>query len=341
MQEAIDRLRAAGLAAVSGAADLDALEATRVRLLGRKGELTLLLRGLKDLEDDVRARHGAALNELKNELRTAYLARAAALRRPGTPVPAVRDLTLPGIAPAVLGTMHPLLYVLEEICDIFFGMGFDRSDGPEVELDYYNFTALNFPPDHPSRDIQDTFFLGDEILLRTQTSPVQVRTMEQVQPPLAYVVPGRVYRNENPDASHSAEFYQIEGLRVDHDVSLVDLRLAVDAFVASFFEGSRPTRFRPHYFPFTEPSVEVDMQCVKCSGRGCGVCGQSGWLEIMGAGMVHPNVFRAAGYPDDAYTGYAFGLGIDRLAMLKYNIPDIRLLYENDLRFLQQFRGVL
>lgn len=340
MQDDIARLRAEGLAAIAGAADHGLLDKVRVRLLGRKGELTTLLRGLKDVGGDARASLGAALNELKQELSEAVAAREAALNMRSS-VRVVRDLTLPGSPPAYLGTLHPLLCVLEEVCDIFYGMGYDRNEGPEVELDYYNFTALNFPFDHPARDIQDTFFLGEEILLRTQTSPVQVRTMEQVRPPLAYVFPGRVYRNENADASHSSEFYQVEGLRVNTDVSLVDLRLTVETFVASFFEGARPTRFRPHYFPFTEPSVEVDMQCVKCSGRGCSVCGQSGWLEIMGAGMVHPNVFKAAGYPEDAYTGFAFGMGIDRLAMLKYSIPDIRLFYENDLRFLQQFRGVL
>ncbi len=340
MLESIARLRRAGLASIEQADTAEALAAVRVRLLGRKGELTALLRALKDAPADVRPGFGAALNELKEQLSQAIAAREAACQVGGEAAP-VRDLTLPGRPPAVLGTAHPLLCVLEEICDIFYGLGYDRGEGPEVELDYYNFTALNFPADHPARDSQDTFFLGEEILLRTQTSPVQVRTMERVQPPLAYVFPGRVYRNENADASHSAEFYQIEGLRVDRDISLVDLRQTVEAFVASFFDGARQTRFRPHYFPFTEPSVEVDMQCVKCAGRGCSVCGQSGWLEIMGAGMVHPNVFRAAGYPDDAYTGFAFGMGIDRLAMLKYGIGDIRLFYENDLRFLQQFRGVL
>jgi phenylalanyl-tRNA synthetase alpha chain len=340
MLEAIEQMRANGLARIAQSATTEELEAVRVELLGRKGEVTALLRGLKAASAEDRPRLGAALNDLKLELNAALAARQAALAAP-PPRPAARDLTLPGRPPAALGTAHPLLSVLEEICDIFYGLGYDRGEGPEVELEYYNFTALNFPADHPARDSQDTFFLGDEILLRTQTSPVQVRTMERIQPPLASVFPGRVYRNENADASHSAEFYQIEGLRVDRDISLVDLRLTVDAFVAAFFGGARRTRFRPHYFPFTEPSVEVDMQCVKCEGDGCSVCGQSGWLEIMGAGMVHPHVFRAVGYPDDAYTGFAFGMGIDRLAMLKYNIPDIRLLYENDLRLLQQFRGVL
>ncbi len=340
MQEAIDRLRQQGLERIAAASDAEALEAARVALLGRKGEVTGLLRGLKDASEQERPQLGATLNRLKQELGEALAARERALAS-AAEAPADLDLTLPGRPPAPLGTTHPLLTVVEEICDIFYGMGYDRDEGPEVELDYYNFTALNFPADHPARDIQDTFFLGDDILLRTQTSPVQVRVMEREQPPLAYVFPGRVYRNENADASHSSEFYQIEGLRVDRDISLVDLRETVAAFVASFFGGERPMRFRPHFFPFTEPSVEVDMQCVGCSGAGCGICGQTGWLEIMGAGMVHPNVFAAAGYDPDAYTGFAFGMGIDRIAMLKYGIDDIRLLYENDLRFLNQFRGVL
>ncbi len=340
MQEAIDRLGSEGLSRIAQADTPDALESVRVGLLGRKGELTGLLRGLKDVPADERPAVGAALNRVKESLAAAIDERARELAG-AVAVTADFDLTLPGRAPVSLGTTHPLLSVLEEICDIFYGMGYDRGDGPEVELDYYNFTALNFPDDHPARDIQDTFFISEDVLLRTQTSPVQVRTMEQVQPPLAYIFPGRVYRNENADASHSSEFYQIEGLRVDKDVSLVDLRETVTAFVTTFFGGEREMRFRPHFFPFTEPSVEVDMQCVGCGGKGCNICGQTGWLEIMGAGMVHPNVFKAAGYPDDAYTGFAFGMGIDRIAMLRYGIDDIRLLYENDLRFLNQFRGVL
>lgn len=340
MLDSIDALRANGLARIEQASTAVELEAARIELLGRKGEVTALLRGLKDVAAEDRPAVGAALNQLKHSLGEALEKRDGDLRGTASADPGL-DLTLPGRVPVSLGTAHPLVVVLEEICDIFYGMGYDRGDGPEVELDYYNFTALNFPPDHPARDIQDTFFLSDEMLLRTQTSPVQMRTMEQVKPPLAYVFPGRVYRNENADASHSSEFFQIEGLCVDCDISLVDLRQTVEAFVASFFGPGYKTRFRPHFFPFTEPSVEVDMQCVKCGGRGCGVCGQTGWLEIMGAGMVHPNVFEAAGYPADTYTGFAFGMGIDRIAMLKYGIDDIRLLYENDLRFLNQFRGVL
>ncbi len=340
MKETIDRLRSEGSERIKAAGNPSDVETVRVALLGRKGEITSLLRGLKDVDEAERPAMGAELNRLKVDLTALLDARLVEI---GGGVSAEKmsvDLTLPGVPPAAVGTNHPLLTVMESICDIFYGMGFTRDDGPEVELDYYNFTALNFPDDHPARDIQDTFYIDPKICLRTQTSPVQVRTMEQTEPPLACIFPGRVYRNENADASHSSEFYQIEGLVVDTDISMADLKGTVDTFVRNFFGASEPTRFRPHYFPFTEPSVEVDMQCVSCRGSGCGVCGQTGWLEIMGAGMVHPNVFKAAGYPDDKYTGFAFGMGIDRIAMLKYGIDDIRLFYENDLRFLNQFRGV-
>jgi phenylalanyl-tRNA synthetase alpha chain len=341
MSDTLDRLKAEALVLVDQAADMRELEAARVRILGRKGQLTQQLRALKELPEAERRGFGAELNVLKEELAARLEARQLELAVVDEGGKAVVDLTLPGRPRTELGTLHPLQVVLEEICTVFYGLGFSRDEGPEVELDYYNFTALNFPDDHPARDIQDTFYINEKVCLRTQTSPVQVRTMERVKPPLAYVFPGRVYRNENSDASHSSEFYQLEGLCVDHDVSLADLREIVGLFVQGFFGEARETRFRPHYFPFTEPSVEVDMACVKCGGKGCGVCGQTGWLEIMGAGMVHPRVFAAAGYPTDAYTGYAFGMGVDRLAMLRYGIDDIRLLYENDLRFLDQFRGVL
>ncbi|MBU8870320.1 MAG: phenylalanine--tRNA ligase subunit alpha [Gemmatimonadales bacterium] len=342
MKETINRLRSQGAVLIE-AADTPALvEAARVSLLGRKGEITSLLRGLKDVDPQDRPALGADLNLLKTELAALLDERSSALAvGQGSSSGVELDLSLPGKPPVGTGTTHPLLSVMESVCDIFYGMGFTRSDGPEVELDYYNFTALNFPDDHPARDIQDTFYINDQVCLRTQTSPVQVRTMERTEPPLASIFPGRVYRNENADASHSSEFFQIEGLVVDKAISMADLKDTVDTFVRLFFGAAEPTRFRPHFFPFTEPSVEVDMQCVACRGAGCGICGQTGWLEIMGAGMVHPNVFKAVGYPDDAYTGFAFGMGIDRIAMLKYGIGDIRLLYENDLRFLNQFRGVL
>jgi phenylalanyl-tRNA synthetase alpha chain len=341
MKETIERLRTEGAERVRTAGSAAEIESVRVALLGRKGEVTGLLRGLKDVAEAERPAMGAALNRLKIELAALLDKREVELGGGAQVTGAAYDLSLPGAPPADVGTNHPLVSVLESICDIFYGMGFSRGDGPEVELDYYNFTALNFPDDHPARDIQDTFYINDKVCLRTQTSPVQVRFMERTEPPLACIFPGRVYRNETADASHSSEFYQIEGLVVDTAISMADLKNTVDTFVRNFFGAAEPTRFRPHYFPFTEPSVEVDMECVVCRGKGCGVCGHTGWLEIMGAGMVHPNVFEAAGYPADKYTGFAFGMGIDRIAMLKYGIGDIRLLYENDLRFLNQFRGVL
>ena len=340
MKETIEQLRSDGIERIKAADSQSAIENVRVALLGRKGEITSLLRGLKDVALEERPALGAELNRLKQDLGALLDRRQKEVAGGAGVAPvAAGDLTLPGVSPAA-GTIHPLTTVLESICDIFYGMGFSRDDGPEVELDYYNFTALNFPDDHPARDIQDTFYIDPKICLRTQTSPVQIRVMERNEPPLAYIFPGRVYRNENADASHSSEFYQIEGLVVGKAISMTDLKDTVDTFVRNLFGAQEITRFRPHYFPFTEPSVEVDMQCVACRGEGCGVCGQTGWLEIMGAGMVHPNVFKAAGYPDDVYTGFAFGMGIDRIAMLKYGISDIRLLYENDLRFLNQFRGV-
>ncbi len=339
--EWLTEMRENGLALIAGVDSIDSLEQARVELLGRKGKLTTQLRGLKDLPDDERPEAGAALNKLRQEYevlieerKTSFAAQKEASMADGC------DLTLPSITPVTPGNRHPLTSVINEICDIFYGMGFSREDGPDVELDYYNFTALNFPDDHPARDIQDTFYINEKVLLRTQTSPAQVRIMEQQTPPLAVIVPGRVYRNEALDASHVAEFFQIEGLYVGKDVSLADLKTTVLQFVTQFYGEDVITRFRPHFFPFTEPSVEVDMQCMACHGDGCNVCGKTGWLEIMGAGMVHPNVFKSAGYDPDEYTGFAFGLGIDRIAMLKHAIKDIRYLYENDLRFLSQFRSV-
>jgi len=334
MQEMLNRLRTDGLALIEGVSSLDEADKAKVALFGRKSAITTRLRGLKDLPDDQRPAAGAALNVLKTELealladrRTALLAEADAAADRGI------DLSLP------VGSRHPLSTIITEICDIFHGMGFTVAEGPDVELDWYNFTALNFPDDHPARDIQDTFYIDAKMLLRTQTSPVQVRTMERQTPPLAVIVPGRVYRNEAIDASHAAEFFQIEGLYVDENVSLADLKTTVTQFIHTLYGSDTAIRFRPHFFPFTEPSVEVDMRCFVCGGEGCTVCGRTGWIEIMGAGMVHPNVFAAAGYDREAYTGFAFGLGIDRIAMLRYGIDDIRLLYENDLRFLHQFRG--
>ncbi len=338
MEDLIARLRREGLARIAAADSSEAIADTRIALLGRKGALTGLLRGVKELPEAQRPAAGAALNALRAVLEQALAARAGAASGEAPPASPC-DLTLPGAPPAFLGSLHPLVSVVEEICDIFHGLGFTRAEGPDVELDYYNFTALNFPDDHPSRDAQDTFYIDDRVCLRTQTTPVQVRMLERHAPPLACVAPGRVYRNEAADASHASEFFQIDGFCVDKAISLADLRATVHRFVELFFGEGRRVRFRPHFFPFTEPSVEVDMSCASCGGAGCAVCGRTGWLEIMGAGMIHPNVFASAGLPPDAYTGYAFGMGIDRIVMLRHRLGDIRLLYENDLRFLSQFRG--
>ena len=328
MQQEIDRLVSEATERVGAAADLAALDALRVHYLGRKGEVTRLLRGLGQMSTEERPAAGQALNRAKEAIQTVVDARHETLTAEVDAAPFTGDLTLPGRG-AFRGSLHPVYEVIEEVCDIFHGLGFTRAEGPEVELDALNFTALNFPDDHPARDLQDTFYVNDEVLLRTQTSPVQIRTMRETEPPLAVVVPGRVYRQEQPDASHAAEFHQIEGLLVDHDVSLADLKSTVHHFVRTFFGGERTLRFRPHFFPFTEPSVEVDLWWE--SERG------GRWLEIMGAGMVHPNVFRNAGIDPERWTGFAFGMGVERMVLVRHGIDDIRLLLDNDIRLLRQF----
>jgi phenylalanyl-tRNA synthetase alpha chain len=333
----IEELERRASRAIGETQDLEALEAERIRYLGRKGELTRALRSIKKLPPEERPAVGEAINKTKQRLEALLEEREKALgssRVDEEPYPG--DYTLPGRR-GLDGGRHILSIVIEEIKHIFFGMGYTLAEGPDVELDYYNFEALNFPPDHPSRDLQDTFYVNRDILLRTQTSPVQVRYMEKHEPPIRIMVPGRVYRNESPDPSHAAEFLQMEGLYVDRNVSLADLRNDVTFAVRSFFGPEAEVRFRPHFFPFTEPSAEVDMSCFACRGEGCQICQKTGWIEIMGAGMVHPNVFKYAGYDPDAYTGFAFGMGIDRMAMLKYGIDDIRRFLNNDLRFLEQF----
>ena len=333
----IEELERRATQAIAETQELEALEAERIRYLGRKGELTMALRSIKALPPAERPAVGDAINKAKQRLEKRLREREEALGSGTTeeePYPG--DYTLPGRR-GLTGGRHILHTVIEHIKEIFYGMGYELAEGPDVELDYYNFEALNFPSDHPSRDLQDTFYVNRDILLRTQTSPVQVRYMEKHKPPIRIIVPGRVYRNESPDPSHAAEFLQMEGLYVDKNVSLADLRNDVTFAIRSFFGPEAEVRFRPHYFPFTEPSAEVDMSCFSCRGEGCQICQKTGWIEIMGAGMVHPNVFRYAGYDPDDYTGFAFGMGIDRMAMLKYGIDDIRRFLQNDLRFLGQF----
>jgi phenylalanyl-tRNA synthetase alpha chain len=324
---------------IEKANSVDELEAARIRYLGRKGRITSLLRNIKDTPAQERPIMGAAANRLKKLVEELLEETTRSLRGPQTAsrfYVRPRDATLPA-HDGVTGRRHILSQTLKELKEIFYGMGYSMASGPDVELDYYNFQALNFPPEHPSRDLQDTFYITDDILMRTHTSPVQIRYMEDNKPPLKIIAPGRVYRNETIDQSHAAEFHQIEGLYVDTDISLADLKADVEVFVHRLFGAKTKVRFRPSFFPFTEPSAEVDMSCFVCQGKGCGVCGRSGWIEIMGSGMVHPNVFRAVGYDPEVYSGFAFGLGVDRVAMLKYGIDDIRLFLANDFRFLNQF----
>ncbi|WP_435374074.1 phenylalanine--tRNA ligase subunit alpha [Desulfofundulus salinus] len=326
--------------ALARADSLEALEEIRIRYLGKKGELTRVLRGMNALPAEERPRIGQLANSirevLENELaeRTAEI--KARVKRARLAAESI-DVTLPG-TPFLLGKKHPLTTVQEEIEEIFLGLGFSIAEGPEVELDYYNFEALNLPKDHPARDMQDSFFIGPEVLLRTHTSPVQVRTMERTVPavPVKIIAPGKVYRRDD-DATHSPMFHQVEGLAVDRRITFGDLKGVLDVFAREMFGESTRTRFRPSYFPFTEPSAEVDISCVMCGGKGCRVCSHTGWLEILGCGMVHPRVLEMSGYNSAEVTGFAFGMGVERIAMLKYGIDDLRLFFDNDLRFLAQF----
>lgn len=336
-RENITKLEESALKEISETGDSKELENVRISYLGRKGKITLALRSIGKIPEDKRPEMGKLINEVKSRVNSAYKSKNSELLGDSSDkAPYPGDPTLPG-RKNWLGGLHVLHRVTKEIKEIFFGMGYSMTEGPDVELDYYNFEALNFPSDHPSRDAQDTFYINRDILMRTQTSPVQVRFMEKHKPPVRIISPGRVYRNETPDPSHSAEFFQMEGLYVDNNVSMVDLKNDITFFIKSYFGSEARVRFRPHFFPFTEPSAEVDMSCFACKGKGCSICGKTGWIEIMGAGMVHPNVFRFVGYEKDLYTGFAFGMGIDRIAMLKYGINDIRKFLENDLRFLENF----
>jgi len=335
--ERIDALRAEGERAFASAGNGADLEAARVRFLGRKSDLTLLLRGLKDVPPSERATVGARANEARVHLEGCLAAAESRLGAASAPRPG-RDVTLPGRRPHV-GHRHLIASVLEEIETIFHGLGFSIAEGPDVENDWHAFTALNIPEGHPARAATDTFYLSREACMRPQTSSVQVRVMEAQKPPVRIICPGRVYRNEAVDATHHFEFHQVEGLYVDRDVSLADLKGILDRFLKEFFGANTEIRFAPSYYPFVEPGASVDIRCFFCGGKGCNVCGplSGGWLEVLGSGMVHPNVFRAVGYDPEAWTGYAFGVGVERLIMLRHGIPDIRMLYQNDSRVLRQF----
>jgi phenylalanyl-tRNA synthetase alpha chain len=314
------------------------LQQVKARFLGRKGELTAIMKGMGDLPSEQRPLIGALANEVKERLEVLFNDRLAALRAGELQrrLAAERvDVTLPGRR-LRHGSKHPISQVTEEIVAIFAALGFGVAEGPEVERDFYNFEALNMPRDHPARDMQDTFYISDDVVLRTHTSPVQVRTMLNQPPPVRVVAPGTVYRRDS-DITHSPMFHQIEGFLVDRLVTFGDLKGILTAFIDAYFGKGTGVRFRPSFFPFTEPSAEVDIQCVICGGSGCRVCKQSGWLEILGSGMIDPEVFKAVGYDPEQFTGFAFGMGIERIAMLKYGVNDLRLFYENDLRFLRQF----
>ena len=339
MQEKLLAIKEAAFNEISAAENSGALEEIRVKYLGKKGELTTILRSMGALSKEERPVVGKLVNEAKNEVeqRLEEVSRNIKEKEKNAKLASeVIDISLPG-KKNVIGKRHPLDLTLESMKEIFISMGFTVEEGPEVELDHYNFEALNIPKDHPARSEQDTFYINDNIVLRTQTSPVQVRTMEKQEPPIKMISPGKVYRSDAVDATHSPIFYQMEGLVIDKGVTFADLKGTLELFAKKMFGDKVVTKFRPHHFPFTEPSAEMDATCFVCGGEGCRVCKGSGWIEILGCGMVHPEVLRKCGVDPEVYSGFAFGFGVDRMVMLKYGIDDIRLLYESDMRFLNQF----
>ncbi|MFQ5464329.1 MAG: phenylalanine--tRNA ligase subunit alpha [Thermodesulfobacteriota bacterium] len=338
MKERLEKLLSRALAELDSAGSLEAVEGIKARYLGRKGELASFFRELAGLPAEDRREAGAAINAAKESLAARIEGRIASFTESGRAerLAAERiDVTLPGRRPP-RGGLHPVTRVLDTIEEIFYGLGFDVAEGPEVELDYYNFEALNIPADHPARDMQDTFYVGPEVLLRTHTSPVQIRVMENRKPPIKIIAPGTVYRRDS-DITHTPMFHQVEGFMVDTSVRMSDLKGVLTHFLHSLFGEGTEIRFRPSFFPFVEPGAEMDIRCVICGGSGCRVCKGTGWLEILGAGMIHPNVLAAVNYDPGEVSGFAFGMGVERIAMLKYGIDDLRLFFENDLRFLAQF----
>jgi len=341
MKEKLEALRRQATEELSRVRTGGGLQELRVKFLGKKGELTAILRGMGELSAEERPVIGQIANSVRETIERMIEEKQRAIAREvleSRLAAETIDVTLPG-RPRGMGAIHPLSRIVQEIEDIFIGMGFTVAEGPEVETDYYNFEALNLPKDHPARDMQDTFYITDEILLRTQTSPVQIRTMEAMkgQGPVKVICPGKVYRRDNDDATHSFQFMQIEGLVIDKNISMSDLKGTLLQFAREMFGPKTEIRMRPSFFPFTEPSAEVDVTCMQCKGAGCRTCKQTGWLEILGAGMVHPRVLEYGGFDPDVYTGFAFGLGVDRIAITKYGVDDIRHFYTSDLRFLRQF----
>ncbi len=339
MKQALEQIKAAADELIANAQSAAAVDELRVRFLGKKGELTAILKQMGKLSAEERPVIGALANDVREAItadiarRTKELEDAALARRLSAET---IDVTLPGALPAQ-GKRHPFEQVLNELKEIFLGMGFDVVSGPEVELDHYNFEMLNMPKSHPARDTQDTFYITENVLLRTQTSPMQIRVMERQKPPIRIVCPGRVYRSDEVDATHSPIFHQIEGLVVDKGITFSDLKGTLEMFIQKLYGEGTKVRFRPHHFPYTEPSAEMDMSCFKCGGTGCSMCKGEGWIEILGCGMVHPKVLENCGIDSGEYSGFAFGAGIERIVMMRYGIDDMRLLYENDLRFLKQF----
>ena len=339
MKEQLERLRAAALAEIGNTEDLSALDAVRVRFLGKKGEITGILKQMGKLSPEERPVMGQMANAVRQAVEEAIenasdalKARQKALRLEAETL----DVTMPG-TPVQKGHRHPLSIVLDEVKEIFIGMGFSIADGPEVEWDYYNFEALNIPEGHPARDTQDTFYITEKMLLRTQTSGCQIRYMENHKPPIRMIAPGRVFRSDPVDATHSPLFHQIEGLVVDKNITMADLKGNLLTLAKKLYGEDTQIRLRPHHFPFTEPSCEIDVSCFRCHGKGCPMCKNEGWIEILGAGMVHPKVLERGGIDPEEYSGFAFGLGVERLAMFRFNVDDMRLFYENDARFLKQF----
>lgn len=339
LKEQLDLIMKQAEIEAGGAGDAAALDAVRVKFLGKKGELTAILKQMGKLPAEERPVMGQAANEVRVAIEQFIEAKNVEIRkkdRANRLVSETIDVTAPGVKRRI-GHKHPLSVVLDEVKDIFIGMGFQIASGPEVEWDYYNFEALNIPKGHPARDTQDTFYISENIVLRTQTSPVQIRVMEKQAPPIRIIAPGRVYRSDAVDATHSPLFHQIEGLVVDKGITMGDLKGNLMAFAKRLYGEEARIRIRPHHFPFTEPSCEVDVSCFRCGGKGCPMCKGEGWIEILGGGMVHPKVLKTGGIDPDVYSGYAFGVGLERLTMFRFSINDMRLFYENDLRFLSQF----
>lgn len=339
MREKLEQIRVSATEALNACVQTKEIDELKVKFLGKKGELTAILKEMKNLSAEERPVVGQLANEVRQQIETAIeetKKNLAAKEQEAKLASETIDVTMPG-KKAVSGHQHPMNKVIDEICDIFIGMGYEIAEGPEVEKDYYNFEALNIPADHPAKDEQDTFYISKDILLRTQTSPVQVRTMEKKNPPIRVVCPGRVYRADEVDATHSPVFHQLEGLVVDKGITMGDLKGALAVFAKELFGEDTKVRFRPHHFPFTEPSAEMDVTCFACGGKGCRVCKGEGWIELLGCGMVHPKVLRMSGVDPEEYSGFAFGMGLERVAMQRYGITDLRLLFENDVKFLKQF----